>query len=794
MRRNHVTLLPLCAPLTVSLLRSLLRTGRSKFAVRVVLILAAMLFGVSRMDPAQAATYNVGCVGGVGDASALQTIIGTTNSNNESDTVNLVTGCTYTLTAALSVTADNGNTLTVNGNGATISGNNAVHVFTIDAGANMTIDNLTIINGFADGSSGGGINNRATLLVISSTFSGNSADNDGGGINNSGTLTVINSVFSNNNGFQNGGGINNSGTLAMTISTFSGNDADEGGGISNSGTLTVMNNTFSGNSARDNGGGINNSSGTATVLDSTFSGNDAGDNGGGINNSATLVLTNSTLSGNSADDRGGGIRNSGTLTVTNSTFSSNSAVTVGGGGLYNNTGTATLRNNIIANSTAGGDCVNTSTLNVGANLVEDASCNATRSGDPALGALQNNGGPTQTFTLNSGSPALDAGENAALSEVATGVDYNRDGDTADTLQFDQRGQTRVQGGRVDLGAVEVACAASPYTVPVSDVAGLIRAVNCANSDGVNSEINLAPSTYTLDRVDNLYGGVGNNGLPAILNDGTLIINGNGATIVRNTTAPSFRLMYVDSGVSLTLNSLTLSNGIGDGAGFYNNAGTVNVVNSTLSNNAADYGGGFLNGLGGTVRVTNSTLSGNSATTNGGGFYNSGGTVQVTDSTLSGNSASGAGGGFQTVSGTVGVADSTFSGNSAQFGGGFYVTVVGTVNVVNSTLSGNSASINGGGFYNIGSGTVRVTNSTLSGNSAAGAGGGILASDGTVTLNNSIVANSTNGGDCALAGGVVNGSTNLIEDAPCPAAATRRSAHSRTMVAPPKRSFQALVAV
>ena len=73
---------------------------------------------------------------------------------------------------------------------------------------------------------------------------------------------------------------------------------------------------------------------------------------------------------------------------------------------------------------------------------------------------------------------------------------------------------------------------------------------------------------------------------------------------------------------------------------------------------------------------------------------------------------------------------------------------GTLTVTNSTFSGNSAGENGSGgaILNESPGTLIVTNSTFSGNSAGGDGGGIENFDGTVTLTNTILANSS-GGNC-----------------------------------------------
>ena len=90
-------------------------------------------------------------------------------------------------------------------------------------------------------------------------------------------------------------------------------------------------------------------------------------------------------------------------------------------------------------------------------------------------------------------------------------------------------------------------------------------------------------------------------------------------------------------------------------------------------------------------------------------------------------------------------------------------------VSNSTFSGNSAGYAGGGICNLGplsAGTaLTVTNSTLSDNSSVEGGGIYNGFDNTLTLENSIVANSSNGGNCF---GPITGAGNLsYPDASCP---------------------------
>jgi CSLREA domain-containing protein len=149
------------------------------------------------------------------------------------------------------------------------------------------------------------------------------------------------------------------------------------------------------------------------LVNSTFSANPATGTGGGICNLGALAVTNCTFSDNSAANIGGGIHNIGTLTVTNGTFSGNSAPS-GGGGIRNSSpGATTLRNSIVANSTAGGECEGT-IVNGGNNVDSGTSCGwgsnngSLSSTDPQLGSLADNGGPTLTFALSTDSPAIDA--------------------------------------------------------------------------------------------------------------------------------------------------------------------------------------------------------------------------------------------------------------------------------------------------------------------------------------------------------------------------------------------------
>ncbi|MDD2816219.1 MAG: choice-of-anchor Q domain-containing protein [Thiotrichaceae bacterium] len=345
---------------------------------------------------------------------------------------------------------------------STVSGH-SVTTATIYSGGTLTINGSTISNNAATGQ-GGGVFSFNPLTVTNSTFSNNTSS-QGAGINAQGSITITNSTFSNNNaGALNGGAIQLSAGAGSTVSnsTFSGNLAGNGAGIMAIVALTVSNSTFLNNSATSAsglGGGIA-SANALVVNNSTFLGNSATVKGGGIAGlGASTTVSNSTFSNNSASGasgQGGGIFNNTakTLTVNNSTFSGNSASTVGGA--ISNLGTLNLENSILANSTNGGDCVNTGTVASGLNnVIKDSSnaCGLTGTNgnkigvDPLLGALANNGGLTQTFALLTGSPAINAG------------------DAATCISTDQRGTARA--GVCDIGAFEAAAAPSaPTSAPL----------------------------------------------------------------------------------------------------------------------------------------------------------------------------------------------------------------------------------------------------------------------------------------------------------------------------------------
>jgi plastocyanin len=140
-------------------------------------------------------------------------------------------------------------------------------IFHVLAGANVSINGVTIQGGNAGTAGGGGILNQGTLALDASAVSGSAAAG-GGGILNQGTLSLNRSTVSGNTASgANGGGILNQGTLTLTNSTISGNTASSGGGIANSGAATLSSVTIAANTASPgSAGGLLNATGQTTAL------------------------------------------------------------------------------------------------------------------------------------------------------------------------------------------------------------------------------------------------------------------------------------------------------------------------------------------------------------------------------------------------------------------------------------------------------------------------------------------------------------------------------------------------
>ncbi len=277
--------------------------------------------------------------------------------------------------------------------------------------------------------------------------------------------------------------------------------------------------------------------------------------------------------------------------------------------------------------------------------------------------------------------------------------------------------------------------------------------------GVNDIITLQSGlTYTLSRIGTTSTqgdlDVGN----ADGTSGNLTIQASGATNAIIDADAINRVIEVDSlgDTSLTLIHITLTDGLApDGAGIYfAGNGTLTLTNSTVSGNTAtgesNCGAGVFNSSLATVIINNSTIENNTCTAAGadgaGLLKASGGTLTITNSTF-------------------------FNNTTPDNGGGVRIDVdTGTATITNSTFASNVAGTRGGGLQ-VKSGTVTVAFSTFSANSAnivgPSTGGAVQATGGSVSVQQSILANSLNnaapGADCdQLLPGTVTLANSLVE--------------------------------
>lgn len=350
---------------------------------------------------------------------------------------------------------------TISGNQAAIAGGIAAQLY------GMTLDDVTITSNTAQVGAGGGVINHVLgISITDSHITGNSAPSTGGLF-----IQKIDGIGGSEQAGKRRARVKPHGVLppvfdGATIidTTISGNIAtagDTGGIFFYGGANAIQRSTVSGNMAITTGGGIYLYDGSLLLEDSTVANNGAtGANGvgGGIFSYEALDIRHSTISGNSAGQQGGNIY------------------------LYNSLAVSTIRNSIVANGVAPADpdIATNGVVNASYSLIETPSPNVVTDAtditgiDPALGPLQDNGGPTETMLPQLASPVVNSGDPAYAPPPAT----------------DQRGEPRVAGGRTDMGAVElqagtIAFGAANYPVSEGGGSAIVTITRTGGSDPVS---------------------------------------------------------------------------------------------------------------------------------------------------------------------------------------------------------------------------------------------------------------------------------------------------------------------
>jgi beta-glucanase (GH16 family) len=318
-------------------------------------------------------------------------------------TITLLSG---PLTLAKNVTIDGSAA-----SGLSISGNHTDRVFIVNSGTSATLHNLTVADGYG-WQLAGGILNNGSLTLDHVVVTGN-------------TMATNAGMF-----WQGGGGI------------YSGDGA----------TLNLIDSTVANNQARWDGGGLFSFfNTTTTIVRSTISGNVSNDVGGGFRSLGSVQIINSTFSGNTSTGWHGGaiFHTDGAMEIASSTIANNIGPSFAPSTIFIGSFNAAVPSLKLTNTIISGNqwyaceqhAAGTVQLTSGGhNLVQDGSCSPLSSdliiSDAKIGPLANNGGPTLTHALLPGSPAIDAGDDAACPAT------------------DQRGVTRPQGPHCDIGSYE----------------------------------------------------------------------------------------------------------------------------------------------------------------------------------------------------------------------------------------------------------------------------------------------------------------------------------------------------
>ena len=230
----------------------------------------------------------------------------------------------------------------------------------------------------------------------------------------------------------------------------------------------------------------------------------------------------------------------------------------------------------MANSPSGGDVANFATLTGSHNLIQDGSGGLadTIVADPKLGPLANNGGPTQTMALLTGSPAIDAGSNALANAAG--------------LTTDQRGPgfPRIVNSTVDIGAFEyslqptfasLSSATTTYGTPTITLTGTLAAGATAATGNVTvtisgNGITALSQSASLDP---------NGNFTAMFNTAALPANPSSPyTVTYDYAGQDYFLAASDASTTLTVNAAPLTVTAGNESMTY--GGTVPALTYTYT--------------------------------------------------------------------------------------------------------------------------------------------------------------------------------------------------------------------
>ena len=348
--------------------------------------------------------------------------------------------------------------------------------------------------------------------------------------------------------------------------------------------------------------------------------------------------------------------------------------------------------------------------------------------------------------------------------------------------------------QLDNRAIQCGAHGGIYTLAGADnharISNLIEAMHCNNQDGQPATIDLDGQTLVFESgpyqspvTDPEF-----NALPPVAQ--TLELR-NGELHRNPLALESFRLVEVVEYRGLTLDGVTLANGVGIFGGALNATwpDSLQIFNSRFVDNSASFGGAIYVVMTGSPEIANSQFTGNQASRRGGAVRMDAHDPSIHGSRFENNYAVQTGGGVDRTGGSrAALRDNVFIGNAAGESGGAMRAL--RVDVSTSVFEGNHAPLGGAlhlidnqsdhsrldsnvfarnsaedfpVLYAIRASQVHVDNATIVGNSAT-VGSSLFGIDPAITdpvdthLRNSIVWNNPgmSGGDVLIERSLVEG--------------------------------------
>ena len=325
--------------------------------------------------------------------------------------------------------------------------------------------------------------------------------------------------------------------------------------------------------------------------------------------------------------------------------------------------------------------------------------------------------------------------------------------SGNTSAFDQRGETRVSGAALDIGAVETGSLPLYNLIPIRDPIVTLatdRLQLLGNREGLSlREAVVLCKPQTSITFDPQLAGTS-----ILLQLGQINVTHPISIEASALTSPVTisgedlsRIFFVAGDASLDINGVnfTSAKSTHEPGGAFLVYGNLELSNAQINLSSATFGGGIASFRGSTIFLKNSRIVENSASQYGGGLALDG-LISIEDSQVNNNTATLDGGGIY-CNHNFSISRSLISSNTAlRDGGGIFLNDSNAKVISNTTIYGNHSQGGGGGIRNLGS--LTLNQCTISGNNSEFSGGGIYdqvsaySNNSGITLQSSIICENT----------------------------------------------------